>query len=209
VKRNLAILFVVALTVGAMIYTAATKSHPDTGAPAIEGAKLSLFEYKGHMAPDFELKSLEGKPIKLSSLRGKAVILDFWATWCGPCKIEMPWLVDLQKKYQEQGLVVLGVAMDDSSNADIAKFAKEMNVNYTVLKGTDPVGDAYGGVDGLPITFYVGRDGMIVDKSLGLVNKSEIEENIQKALAQGGAPGTNGAASNIMPAANTKKPKAP
>jgi len=209
VKRNLTILFVVALTVGAMIYTAATKSHPDTGTPAVEGSKLSLFEYKGRMAPDFELKTLDGKPIKLSSLRGKAVIVDFWATWCGPCKIEMPWLVDLQKKYQDQGLVVLGVAMDDSSNADIAKFAKEMNLNYPVLKGTDPVGDAYGGVDGLPITFYVGRDGKIIDKSLGLVSKSEIEENIQKALAQGSNSSSNGTATNTIPASNTEKPKAP
>lgn len=192
-----------------MIYTAATKSHPDTGAPAVEGAKLSLFEYKGHMAPDFELKAMDGKPVKLSSLRGKAVIVDFWATWCGPCKREMPWLVDLQKKYKDQGLVVLGVAMDDSSNADISKFAIEMNVNYQILKGTDPVGDAYGGVDGLPITFYIGRDGKIVDKSLGLVNKSEIEENIQKALAQGGASSSSGTASSGVPVSNNEKPKAP
>jgi thiol-disulfide isomerase/thioredoxin len=202
VKRNLAILFVVALTVGAMIYTAATKSHPDTGTPAVVGANLTMFEYKGHTAPDFELKSLDGKPLKLSSLRGKAVIVDFWATWCGPCKVEMPWLVELQKKYQDQGLVILGVAMDDTPNDDIAKFAKEMKVNYTILKGTDAVGDTYGGIDGMPITFYVGRDGKIIDKSLGLVNKSEIEENIQKALVQGGA------AASAIPASNTEKPKA-
>src|SRR5579872_901466 len=191
-----------------MIYTAVNKTHPSTGKVSADVEALSAFEYKGHMAPDFELKTLDGKPVKLSSLRGKAVIVDFWATWCGPCKIEMPWLVELQKKYKDQGLEVLGVAMDDSSIDDIAKFAKEMNVNYTVLKGTNPVGDAYGGVDGLPITFYIGRDGKIIDKSLGLVSKSEIEENIQKALAQG-STSTSLVPSSATPAANASKDVAP
>ena len=120
--------------------------------------------------------------MRLSDFRGKAVLLNFWATWCGPCKIEMPWFIELQKQYQAQGLQIVGVAMDDSSKEDIAKFAQEMGVNYPVLIGKEAVGDAYGGVPALPESFFIGRDGKIVDKIIGLKGKSEIEDSIKKAL---------------------------
>ena len=95
---------------------------------------------KGQLAPDFELDSLDGKNMKLSDFRGKAVLLNFWATWCGPCKIEMPWFVELQKEYGPQGFQIVGVAMDeDASTEDIAKFAKQMGVNYPVLIGKESV----------------------------------------------------------------------
>ena len=118
----------------------------------------------------------------LSDLHGKAVLLNFWATWCGPCKIEMPWLVELQNQYGNQGLQVVGVAMDDSSKDEIAKFAKDMGVNYPVLIGKEAVGDAYGGVPALPESFFIGRDGKIVDQIIGLKGRSEIEDAIKKAL---------------------------
>jgi thiol-disulfide isomerase/thioredoxin len=134
------------------------------------------------VAPDFSLESLEGKTMRLSDFRGKAVLLNFWATWCGPCKIEMPWFVELQQKYGSQGLQVVGVAMDDASKEDIAKFAKNMGVNYPVLIGKEAVGDSYGGIPALPETFFIGRDGKVVDKILGLRGKAEIEDAIKKAL---------------------------
>jgi cytochrome c-type biogenesis protein len=133
-------------------------------------------------APDFTLESLDGKNITLSDLRGKAVLLNFWATWCVPCKIEMPWFVELQKEYGPEGLQVIGVAMDDSGKDDIAKFAKDMGVNYPVLLGKEAVGDAYGGVPALPESFFIGRDGKIVDKIIGLKGKADIVESIKKAL---------------------------
>jgi thiol-disulfide isomerase/thioredoxin len=134
------------------------------------------------IAPDFSLESLDGKTMRLSDLRGKAVLLNFWATWCGPCKIEMPWFVDLQKEYGAQGLQIVGVAMDDGSKEEIAKFAKDMGVNYPILIGKESVGDAYGGVPALPQSFLIGRDGKIVDKIVGLRGKAEIEDSIKKAL---------------------------
>jgi len=134
-------------------------------------------------APDFELTSLDGKQVKLSDFRGKAVLLNFWATWCSPCKVEMPWFVDLQKKYGNDGLVVLGVAMDDSDTPKIAQFASELGVNYLVLLGTDKVSEAYGNVEFLPTSFYIDREGRIVGKGTGLLGRSEVEENVQKALA--------------------------
>src|SRR5512138_1648113 len=88
---------------------------------------------KGKPAPDFALKDLNGNTVRLADLRGKAVLLNFWATWCPPCKVEIPWFVDLQKQYGPQGLQIVGVAMDDAGPDAIAKFAKEMGINYTVL----------------------------------------------------------------------------
>jgi thiol-disulfide isomerase/thioredoxin len=109
-------------------------------------------------------------------------VLNFWATWCPPCKQEIPWFVDLQKRYGSEGLQIVGVAMDDASKEDIGKFAKTMGVNYPILIGTEAVGDQYGGVPALPETFVIGRDGKLVDKIIGLKGKAEIEEDIKKAL---------------------------
>jgi thiol-disulfide isomerase/thioredoxin len=152
------------------------------------------------VAPDFSLESLDGPTMRLSDLRGKAVLLNFWATWCGPCKIEMPWFVDFQKQYGSQGLQIVGVAMDDASKEDIGKFAKDMGVNYPILIGKEAVGDQYGGVPALPETFLIGRDGKIVDKIIGLRGKAEIEDSIKKALD------TRPAASQASASENTATP---
>ena len=148
-------------------------------------------------APDFSLDSLDGKTTHLSDFRGKAVLLNFWATWCGPCKIEMPWFVDLQKQYGPEGLQIVGVAMDDASKEDIAKFAKEMGVNYPILIGKEAVGDQYGGVPALPESFIITRNGKIMDKIIGLRGKAEIEDIIKQALKTQAAPATSSARNSI------------
>jgi peroxiredoxin len=155
------------------------------------------------LAPDFTLQSLDGKSVSLSDLRGKAVLLNFWATWCTPCKIEMPWFVELQNQYGAQGLQIVGVAMDDASKEDIAKFAKDMGVNYPILIGKEAVGDQYGGVPALPETFFIGRDGKIVDKILGLKGKGDIEEDIKRALDT--EPGTHQASAADQTMQSQKK----
>lgn|SRR5579871_664086 len=137
----------------------------------------------GTPAPNFTLQTLDGKNLSLSDLRGKAVLVNFWATWCGPCKIETPWLVEMQNQYGSAGLQVVGVAMDDSGKDDIEKFAKDMGVNYPVLIGKEAVGDAYGGVAALPESFFVGRDGKIVDRIIGLKGRDDIEDAVKKALS--------------------------
>ena len=174
-KRNPLALVVVAFVVALMLYFAYHQARRNGTASAPRITQSTV-------APDFSLESLDGPTMRLSDLRGKAVLLNFWATWCGPCKIEMPWFVDLQKKYGSQGLQIVGVAMDDASKDDIAKFAKDMGVNYPILIGKEAVGDQYGGVPALPETFLIGRDGKIVDKIIGLRGKSEIEDSIKKAL---------------------------
>ena len=151
---------------------------------ARRSSQASGTQMQGGAAPDFTLQSLEGKPIRLSDFRGKPVVLNFWATWCGPCKIEMPWFVDFQKQYGPAGVQFLGVAMDDASTKDIAEFAESMKVNYPILIGKESVGDAYGGVQFLPETFYIDRNGKIIDKAFGLKGRGEIEDDIKKIVAQ-------------------------
>src|SRR5262249_54959703 len=112
-------------------------------------------DVRGAQAPDFELVSLDGRKVTLSDFRGKAVVLNFWATWCVPCKTEMPWFVDFQKQYGSDGLAIVGVAMDDSDPQKIAQFASELGVNYPVLLGTNKVSEEYGDVEYLPTTFYI------------------------------------------------------
>lgn len=150
-------------------------------APAPEAADPA----KGSIAPDFTLTALDGTTVRLSSLKGKAVLVNFWATWCEPCKIEMPWLVDLQKEFGPQGLQVLGVALDDADAKTIGQFTRKMGVNYPVLKGTDEVAGLYGGADRLPLTFFVDRSGKVVDETVGLVSESVIVDAIKRSLAQG------------------------
>jgi peroxiredoxin len=176
-KRNPIALLVVAVVATAMLFFG---FHMARRSSASTSTSLSLA--KSEPAPDFTLQSLDGKSVRLSDLRGKAVLLNFWATWCSPCKIEMPWFIELQKQYGSQGLQVVGIAMDDSGKEDIAKFANDMGVNYPVLLGKEAVGEAYGGVPALPETFFIGRDGKIVDKIIGLKGKAEIEDAIKKAL---------------------------
>lgn len=150
------------------------------------GTASAVGSMKGQPAPEFALPSLDGKTVRLSDFRGKAVLLNFWATWCEPCKIEMPWFVELQKQYGPEGLQIVGVAMDDASAQDIAKFAQNMGVNYPILIGKEAVGNSYGGVQFLPATFYIDRDGNVVDKIFGLKGRGEIEDDVKKVLAQHG-----------------------
>lgn len=134
-------------------------------------------------APDFTLKSLTGEPVKLSDFRGKVVLLNFWATWVGPCKILMPWLVELQTEYGPQGLQVVGVSLDDDATpVEIGEFAGTMRVNYPILMGDEKVATAYGGIPAMPATFFIGRDGKILDRIIGLKGKGEIVDAIKKAL---------------------------
>lgn len=190
-KRNAIILAVLVIVVAAMLYSGRFFQHRPAGAGAPPGLQGSAEQIKGKPAPDFELLDLNGKTVKLSELRGKAVLLNFWATWCSPCKTEMPWFVDLQQRYGSEGLQVVGVAMDDAGKDEIAKFAKEMNVNYTILLGKNAVAEAYGGVEFLPTTFYIDRQGKVQERVFGIAGRREIEENVKKILASptaGGAP---------------------
>jgi peroxiredoxin len=131
-------------------------------------------------APDFELKSLEGKVVHLSDYRGKAVVLNFWATWCVPCKKEMPWLIAFQKQYGPQGLVIVGISMD-SSTEPVRPFAKKLGVNYPILFGNQSVADQYW-VKGLPVSIFIDKAGRMTDQVPGMPTRSLMENEIKLAL---------------------------
>jgi thiol-disulfide isomerase/thioredoxin len=181
VKRNPLILFFIAAIVAVMLFAGLRMARNNRAGNTGKGQLI------GSVAPDFDLQTLDGKDVKLSDLRGKAVLLNFWATYCGPCKVEMPWFVELQKEYGPQGFQIIGVAMDDTSTEDIAKFAKDMGVNYPILLGKESVGESYGGVSVLPTTFFVDRDGKLIAREFGLQSRSVFVDHIKKALSQGQA----------------------
>lgn len=133
-------------------------------------------------APDFALKDADGKTVRLSDYKGKVVLLNFWATWCGPCKLEMPWFIEFERKYRNQGFAVVGVSMDEEGWGVIKPFISEMAVNYRILQGDDSTASLYGGVESLPTTFIIDRTGRVAASHVGLRSKSVFEDDIKKLL---------------------------
>jgi peroxiredoxin len=147
-------------------------------------AASSLESEKGRKnAPDFALKDSNGKIVKLSDYKGKVVLLNFWATWCGPCKIEIPWFIDFEQRYKDRGFAVIGVTLDEESWDSVKPYITEKKVNYRVVMGDDSVSHAYDGVDSLPTTFIIDQQGRIASKHIGLVSKSDYEHEIVKLLS--------------------------
>jgi thiol-disulfide isomerase/thioredoxin len=132
-------------------------------------------------APDFTLPQLDGNDLRLSSYRGKVVLLDFWATWCDPCREEIPHLVELQQRYGDRGLQIIGVSMDDSADP-VRPFYQEFHMNYPVVMGTAQTGALYGGVLGLPIAFLIGRDGKVNAKHIGATDAVIFEREVKSLL---------------------------
>lgn len=160
-----------------MCLVSCTKS--DTGKE-----KLSSRQTEG-MAPDFVLKDIEGKDIQLSRYKGKMVVLEFWATWCPPCKATIPELIAVQDKYAGKGLVVLGVSIDEGGDltAKLSAFSKEHKINYPILLGSEKVSRAYG-VMSIPATFLIGKDNKIITAYKGYVDNLEalMSEQIEKNI---------------------------
>jgi thiol-disulfide isomerase/thioredoxin len=132
---------------------------------------------------NFTLKDLNNQDVRLASLKGKVILLDFWATWCGPCKIEIPWFIEFQKKYGSSGLQVVGVSVDDTLDK-LKPFVSQMKMNYTVLQGLDhdDVQDAFGPIFGVPVTVVISRDGKICARHVGLSSKPDFESAIKALL---------------------------
>ena len=139
---------------------------PDKGGADASGAEGPIPALQGKVAPAFTLVDLDGKKVSLADYKGKPVLVNFWATWCAPCKLEMPWFEEFHKKYAD--LVILGVAADDAPKPAIVATAKKLGVTYPVLLVDEKVTAAYGGVEYLPESFYVGRDGKVMIETAGL-----------------------------------------
>jgi peroxiredoxin len=135
-------------------------------------------------APDFTLRDLNGNAVRLSNFRGKGVVLNFWATWCGPCRKEIPWFIQLQKEYGLRGLQVIGVSMDDDGSKTVMPFVERTGINYPVLFDDGHVSSLYGGVEILPTTYYIDRNGTVLAFVKGVISKDEVEANIQQTLKE-------------------------
>jgi peroxiredoxin len=133
-------------------------------------------------APDFSLKDVNGREVKLSDYKGKVVLLNFWATWCGPCKIEIPWFIDFEQRFKDRGFAVLGVSMDEDGWESVKPYLEGRKVNYRVVIGNDEVADQYGGVSSLPTSFILDQTGRIASVHVGLVSKSVYQNEIEHLL---------------------------
>jgi cytochrome c biogenesis protein CcmG/thiol:disulfide interchange protein DsbE len=156
------------------------------------GAPQYLSPLHGKPAPPFTLEDLSGKKISLTDYKGKALAINFWATWCAPCKVETPWLIDLRNRYAAQGFEVLAISADDIDRKDarklseekqeIARFVQKMRMPYPVLIDGNSVADSYGDFEALPTTFFLDRNGIVVAAQMGMTTKDDLERNIKKAL---------------------------
>lgn len=134
-------------------------------------------------APDFSLADESGKEIKLSGLKGKVVLVNFWATWCEGCQVEIPWLIEFEKKYKRQGLTVIGVSMDDDGWKAVRPWLKESKVNYPIVIGNENLAKQYG-LEGMPLTAFVDRGGKVADAHSGLLDRSAAEQKIRALLQE-------------------------
>jgi len=158
-----------------------TKADPNASADGMAAPSI-----RGQVAPGFTLVDLSGKKVSLADYKGHPVVINFWATYCGPCKLEMPWFQEMLNKYQADGLVVLGLDQDEGvGKAEIAAASKKIGVSYPILLPDDKVAKAYQLGDYLPETFYIGRDGKVVEQTVGVNTKDELEADVKKAIGSG------------------------
>src|SRR5438045_7570821 len=134
-------------------------------------------------APDFTLKDSHGATIRLSDYKGKVVLLDFWATWCHGCKLEIPWFAEFSRKYGDKGVAVVGVSLDSDGWKVVAPFIKSAQVPYQIILGNDVISRAYG-IENMPDTFLIDREGRVAAAYKGMVDKQNVEENLRAMLME-------------------------
>ena len=135
-----------------------------------------------HQAPEFSLRDQDGHVVHLADYKGKVVLIDFWATWCGPCNIEIPWFRQFESKYKDRGFEVLGVSMDETGWKAVKPFAERKKMNYRIVLGDDRTGDLYGGIQALPTAFIIDREGRIASIHIGLSEKKDFQDAIEQLL---------------------------
>ena len=169
------VLLIATGAIGAFLLTSCSRE------PAVVEAAVKA-EKDRKPAPDFTLKDANGQTVKLSDYKGKVILLDFWATWCGPCKIEIPWFIEFEQAYKDKGFSVVGVSMDEEGWSVVKPYIQDRKVNYRILLGTEQVGQLYGGLDSLPTTYLIDRSGRIASVHIGLTEKDGFQNEITRLL---------------------------
>ncbi|HTQ60978.1 MAG TPA: redoxin domain-containing protein [Candidatus Solibacter sp.] len=187
-KKTLLIIgTVVALIIGTYFADRATRLSTKSTSNIVKADNPGT----GEAAPEFTLKDLDGKNVSLSDYKGKVVLVNFWATWCEPCQVEIPWLIELQQKYEPKGFVVLGISMDDEGKSVVAPWVgkerfdvngKQEPMSYPILIGNDAVADKFGGLFGYPTSILISRDGKQVKRITGIISPDEITKEIESLL---------------------------
>jgi peroxiredoxin len=194
------------IAVGALISSSCTTS---TSASSAANGQTAVRTLKNRRpAPDFTLKDASGQSVKLSDYKGKVVLLNFWATWCGPCTLEIPWFEQFEQQYRSKGFEVLGISMDEDGWDVIKPYISEHKINYRIVLGNDSVGQLYGGVDSLPTTFIIDREGRFAfPPHVGLAAKNDYLNEIQTLLGVNGQGQSTAARLSIaLPAALFLRP---
>jgi thiol-disulfide isomerase/thioredoxin len=141
--------------------------------------------------PEVTFKDLQGKDVPLASLKGKVVVVNFWATWCEPCQVEIPWMIGFQQKYADKGFTLLGVAMDEDGKSAVEPFVqksqfdvdgKKMTMNYPIVLGNDDLAAKFGGLLGLHTSIVISRDGKVVKRYIGLASQDDLDKEIKSLL---------------------------
>ena len=147
----------------------------------VKEARVSSLPMLG-AAPDWELARLDGTKMSSKDLAGKVVVLDFWATWCGPCKAEIPHYIEMQRDLEEKGMVIVGVSLDRAGPEVVKKFQTEYGINYPLIMGDSNMVDAFGGIEAIPTTFIIDRNGQVRDRKVGLTDPAEYRLKIESLL---------------------------
>ena len=137
---------------------------------------------KKYKAPNFSLKAQDGKVIELAKLKGKVVLLNFWATWCPPCRAEIPDFIEIYNSYKSKGFEIIGIALDEEGWSKVTPYIKEAKINYPVVIGTGKEIKQYGGIEAIPTSFIVDKNGFIAGKQVGLLSKDALEQKLKSLL---------------------------
>jgi len=164
------------LAIGGIAAYLASCSFFEADWPALKDAK------ERKKAPDFALKDSTGQVVKLSDFKGKVVLLNFWATWCGPCEVEIPWFIEFERQYKDRDFAVLGVSADEDGWTSVRPFVERQKMNYRVVLADEKVSQLYGGVDALPTSFIIDREGRVASSHIGLISKNTYRTEILKLL---------------------------